>query len=354
MSSNITNELEKAKELIQKKLSLIEQMESGDLEILKNCGIEYERFSKHFTIAEEILRHHNDLLAFKELNELGEDCIQDIDLAEQELETSVTQLQALYSEKSTSPNSVTIEIKPGVGGEEAEIFACDLLNMYRRYANFKKWAWEVLKLQHTGKDQIKEASIKISGPGAFDFMTLEGGVHRVQRIPTTDSMDRIQTSTAVVCALPEDEEIEVELNKKDLRIIACRGGGPGGQSVNTTESAVSVLHIPTGIEVSLQDERSQTQNREKALAEVKARVMALRESQKNAERNQLRSTQSKDGDRSDKTRTYNYPQNRVTDHARKITLQNLDRVMDGEEMLDKFAAAIKAAHDAQPKPEKSL
>ncbi len=232
-----------------------------------------------------------------------------------------------------------IEIRAGTGGEEAALFAADLLRMYQRYAEIQKWKFELMHENDTGLGGIKEASASIAGRGVFAKLKFESGVHRVQRIPETETGGRIHTSAATVAVLPEVEEVDIQIDEKDLRIDVFRSSGPGGQSVNTTDSAVRITHIPSGVVVQQQDEKSQHKNKAKALKILRARLYEHQRAQKDAERAATRKSQVGSGDRSERIRTYNYPQGRVTDHRINLTLYKLDRVIDGS-ALEEFIQAL--------------
>lgn len=224
-----------------------------------------------------------------------------------------------------------VEVRAGTGGDEAALFAADLYRMYTRYIE-RHGGWRIEVLSHSDGTLggIKEAVFKVVGEGAFGAMRWESGVHRVQRVPVTEASGRIHTSAATVAVLPEAEEVDVEIHDKDLRIDVYRASGPGGQGVNTTDSAVRITHLPTGIVVSQQDQRSQIQNKAKAMEVLRARLLDLRISEQQAERSRMRKSQVSTGDRSAKIRTYNFPQSRVTDHRINFTLYNLPAVMDGD------------------------
>jgi peptide chain release factor 1 len=223
-----------------------------------------------------------------------------------------------------------VEIRAGTGGDEAALFASDLLRMYERYIDQRGWRLEMISRSEGVLGGIKEAVFKVRGEGAFGAMRFESGVHRVQRVPATEAQGRIHTSAATVAVLPEAEEIDVKIDEKDLRIDVFRASGPGGQGVNTTDSAVRITHLPTGVVVSQQDQRSQLQNRMKAMEVLRARLLDLRIAEQEAERSRMRKTQVGTGDRSAKIRTYNFPQNRVTDHRINFTVHDLDRILEGE------------------------
>lgn len=223
-----------------------------------------------------------------------------------------------------------VEIRAGTGGDEAALFAADLHRMYTRFIERRGWKIETISLSEGTLGGLKEVSFKVKGERAYGTMRWESGVHRVQRVPLTEAQGRIHTSAATVAVLPEAEEIDLVIDEKDLRIDVFRASGPGGQGVNTTDSAVRITHIPTGVVVSQQDQRSQIQNKAKAMEVLRAKLLDLRIAEQEAERTRLRRSQVSTGDRSAKIRTYNFPQSRVTDHRIGLTLHDLPRVMDGD------------------------
>lgn len=255
------------------------------------------------------------------------------------------QIMLLPRDAADDKNAI-LEVRAGTGGEEAALFAADLLRMYQRFADKHRWKFAIMNSSDTGIGGIKEASAEISGKGVFARLKYESGVHRVQRVPETESGGRIHTSAATVAVLPEAEELDVEINDTDLRIDTYRAQGAGGQHVNTTDSAVRITHIPTGIVVQQQDEKSQHKNRAKALKILRARIYdAEREAQANA-RAEDRRNQVGSGDRSERIRTYNFPQGRVSDHRINLTLHKLDRVLEGE-ALDEIVDALTAEDQAR-------
>ncbi|MBQ8540364.1 MAG: peptide chain release factor 1 [Clostridia bacterium] len=235
--------------------------------------------------------------------------------------------------------SVIVEIRGGTGGEEAALFASELFRMYSMYAEKKRWKIEIMNSNATELGGYKEISFSVDGQGAYSRFKYESGVHRVQRVPETESQGRIQTSAASVAVLPEVEEVELEINQNDLKIDVFRAGGPGGQCVNTTDSAVRITHLPTGLVVSCQDEKSQHKNKDKALKVLRSRLYELMEAERNASIAAERKSQVGSGDRSERIRTYNFPQGRVTDHRINLTLYKIDAIMDGEidELVDALA-----------------
>jgi len=234
--------------------------------------------------------------------------------------------------------SVIIEVRAGTGGEEASLFAADLYRMYARYAERRGWAIELLAVSESDSGAYKEAIAEVTADGAYSRLKYESGVHRVQRVPSTESSGRIHTSTATVAVLPEAEEVEIDLPEKDLRIDVKRSSGPGGQSVNTTDSAVRVTHIPSGLVVDIQDEKSQHKNKAKALAILRARLLDMKRQEQAEERGEQRRSQVGSGERSEKIRTYNFPDDRVTDHRIGLTVHNLPGLLAGD--LDRLVEPL--------------
>ena len=239
--------------------------------------------------------------------------------------------------------NIIMEIRGGAGGDESSLFAADLFRMYTRYADMKGWSYEIMSANETEVGGYKEISFSISGKYVYGSLRYEGGVHRVQRVPETESQGRVHTSAVTVAVLPEAEETEIEIKPEDLRIDVMRAGGPGGQCVNTTDSAVRLTHLPTGLVVIQQDEKSQIKNKAKALRVLRARLFELEESKKNAERAAARKSMVGTGERSERIRTYNFPQNRVTDHRINLTLYKLDQIMQGfcDELIDALCIYVK-------------
>ncbi|MEQ8247169.1 MAG: peptide chain release factor 1 [Alphaproteobacteria bacterium] len=262
------------------------------------------------------------------------------------LEEIEQQLKVLLLPKDEADErNAILEIRAGTGGDEAAIFAADLMRMYQRYAETRNWGFEIMSLSENDVGGYKEASATVTGRGVFERLKFESGVHRVQRVPVTESSGRIHTSTATVAVLPEAEEVDIKIEEKDIRVDVYRASGPGGQSVNTTDSAVRITHLETGIVVTQQDEKSQHKNRAKAMKILRARLYEAERMARDSKRAADRRNQIGSGDRSERIRTYNFPQNRITDHRINLTLHKLDRIILGEgvdEMIDALAAADQA------------
>jgi peptide chain release factor 1 len=259
------------------------------------------------------------------------------------LEQSI-QLLLLPPDPNDQRNTI-LEIRSAEGGEEAALFAADLFRMYARYAERKGWKVEVLSLSESATGGYKECIALVTGKDVYSQLRYEGGVHRVQRVPTTEQQGRIHTSTATVAVLPEADDVEVQVDDKDLEISIAASGGPGGQGVNTTNSAVQIKHKPTGIVVKCQDERSQLKNKSKALKVLKARLLELERERQEAEEVETRRSMVSTGERSQKIRTYNFPQNRVTDHRIRLTLAKLDRIIEGD--LEELVTALRTSREAE-------
>ncbi|NLJ25146.1 MAG: peptide chain release factor 1, partial [Firmicutes bacterium] len=300
---------------------------------------EFLRIDKELRDAREMQETDTD----PEMRELIVDEIGILEAAQEKLEGEL-QLLLLPRDPNDEKN-VIVEIRSGAGGEEAALFAGDLFRMYSRYAERQGWRTELMSSNPTELGGFKEIIFMIEGKGAYSQLKFESGVHRVQRVPSTEAGGRIHTSTATVAVLPEAQEVEVEIDPNDLRIDVYRSSGPGGQSVNTTDSAVRITHIPTGMVVSCQDEKSQHKNRDKALRILRARLLDKFEQEQAAELAKARRSQVGTGDRSERIRTYNFPQGRVSDHRINLTLYRIDAILDGD--LEELIEALQAAQQAE-------
>ena len=278
-----------------------------------------------------------------EMKEMAKVELENLVNIEKELEKEI-QIVLLPKDKDDSKNAV-LEIRAGTGGDEAGLFAADLFRMYQRYCDFKSWKFEILSVSESLTGSYKEAMALVSGDNVFSKLKFESGVHRVQRVPDTEASGRIHTSAATVAVLPEVEDVEVNIDEKDLRVDVFRASGPGGQSVNTTDSAVRITHIPTNIVVQQQDEKSQHKNKAKALKILRARIYDYEQNKLKKSQSEARKNQVGTGDRSERIRTYNFPQGRVTDHRINLTLHKLEQVLSGEsldEIIDKLLTEDKA------------
>lgn len=293
---------------------------------------EYKTVLQGIAEAKEMIAESDD----EEMRDLAKLELSDLEGQVTQLEMDVKKL--LLPKDPNDERDVILEIRAGAGGDEAGLFASELLRLYLRYAERKRWKVEILNTNDTGVGGIKEASVLIRGNGAYSKLKYESGTHRVQRIPQTESGGRIHTSTATVAVLPEVDDVEIDIKQTDLRVDVFRSSGNGGQSVNTTDSAVRITHLPTGMVVSCQDGKSQLSNKEKAMQVLKARLYEMELNKQNEQIAEQRRSQVGTGDRSAKIRTYNFPQARITDHRIPITLYKLDSYMEGEidEMIDEL------------------
>lgn len=301
---------------------------------------EMERTARELEEAEDMIKNEEDEdlleMAKEEINSLKER----IEREEKECKMLLVPPDPLEGK------NIIMEIRAGTGGEEAALFASDLFRMYTHYAESKRWKIEIISQNETERGGFKEIICSISGKDVYGSMRYESGVHRVQRVPETESGGRIHTSAVTVAILPEAEETDIEINEKDLKIDVMRAGGPGGQCVNTTDSAVRITHLPTGIVVIQQDEKSQLKNKNKAMRVLRSRLFEMEEEKKRKERSEKRKSMVGSGDRSERIRTYNFPQNRVTDHRINLTSYNLEGFLNGD--MDEFVEALKvqAGEDA--------
>ena len=306
-----------------------------DTEKLIKLNKEYAELTP---IVETIKKYKSDKDEIGELSKLINDNDPSIkELAEVELKEKKKSIIILENElmkllipkdENDKKNSI-LEIRAGTGGDEASLFAADLFSMYQKFSDINNWKFEILSISETGLKGIKEVICNISGYNVFSKLKFESGVHRVQRVPSTESSGRVHTSAATVAVLPEAEEVDINIEDKDLRIDVFRSSGPGGQSVNTTDSAVRITHLPSGIVVSQQDEKSQHKNKAKALKILRSRILDNEIQEKNKQRSLERKSQVGSGDRSERIRTYNFPQGRVSDHRINLTLYNLTEVLEG-------------------------
>lgn len=313
--------------------------EHADLEIIVNVYREYKGVIDDLQANKEMLFEETD----REMKEMMQEEVATLTAREAELKDKI-QILLLPTDPNDDKN-VFVEIRGGAGGDEAALFAANLFRMYTRYAENNRWTVELMSANETDIGGFKEVVFMIKGKGAYSKLKYESGVHRVQRVPDTESSGRIHTSTATVAVLPEVDDVEIEISDKDLKIDVFRASGNGGQCVNTTDSAVRMTHIPTGLVVSCQDEKSQLKNKEKALKVLKSRLFELAEAERSAGIAEDRKSQVGTGDRSERIRTYNYPQGRVTDHRIGVTVYKLDAYLGGE--IDEILNALITADQAE-------
>ena len=330
----------KVKEIVSKHSTLEKELSSGnidsknyakkskeysDLGNIINTAKDYLKFDNDKNDLEQIL---NDKKSDKEMISLAEKELANL-LEKKELNEKKLKIFLLPKDSDDQKNAI-VEIRAGTGGLEATLFCADLFRMYERVCSKKKWKIEIINISKSEAGGFKEVIFQVNGSNIYSYLKYESGVHRVQRVPTTETQGRVHTSAATVAVLPEVEEVDIKINDTDLRIDVFRSGGPGGQSVNTTDSAVRITHIPSGTVVSQQDEKSQHKNKAKALKILRARVYESEKIKKEKERSSNRKSQIGSGDRSERIRTYNFPQGRVTDHRINLTLHKLDEFLNGE------------------------
>jgi len=346
----------KVQNLIAKHAQIEKELSSGEIEKKK-----FAEKSKEYSDLNEIIKEAKDYFNFeknkKDLEKIINDTSSDVDIKElalveleelkknNEINEKKIKLFLLPKDEADTKNAI-IEIRAGTGGLEASLFASDLFKMYEKVSHKKKWLIEVISISKSDAGGLKEVIATIKGKNIYSSLKYESGVHRVQRVPDTETQGRVHTSAATVAVLPEAEEVDVKIEDKDLRIDVFRSSGPGGQSVNTTDSAVRITHIPTGIVVSQQDEKSQIRNKEKGLKILRSRIYELERQKRDDERSKDRKNKIGTGDRSERIRTYNFPQGRVTDHRINLTLHKLEEFMEGEifdEMIENLT--IQAQQD---------
>ena len=337
--------IKKVEHLIDKHRSLERELSSGNID-KKNFAIK----SKEYSSLGEIIQYAREYLNFKnqkkeldkiineqntdkEMNELAQNELMQL-IENNEKNKKILKLYLLPKDEADKKNAI-LEIRAGTGGLEASLFAADLYKMYEKVCHKKKWNMEVISISKSEAGGLKEAIMLIAGNNIYSTLKYESGVHRVQRVPETETQGRVHTSAATVAVLPEAEDIDIKIEEKDLRIDVFRSSGPGGQSVNTTDSAVRITHLPTGIVVSQQDEKSQHKNKAKAMKILRARIYEAEREKKNMERAQDRKSKIGTGDRSERIRTYNFPQGRVTDHRINFTIHKLEEFLSGE-MFDQM------------------
>jgi peptide chain release factor 1 len=343
-------EVEERYEQLSQQLSKAEIIANRD--VFQKYSKEYKSLTplvetfRMFSKAKEELAGSQELIASSNDADIREMAQEEAKVLQAVVEDLEGKLKILLLPKDPNDEkNVILEIRAGAGGDEAGIFAYELFRMYSRYAESRGWKVETMSYSDAGPKGLKEVIAMITGDGAFSRLKFERGVHRVQRVPETEGAGRIHTSTVTVAVMPEAEEVEVEIHEKDLRIDVYRSGGPGGQSVNTTDSAVRITHLPTGVVVAMQDEKSQHKNKEKAMRVLRARIYEAKLEAAEAERRDERRSQVGTGDRSEKIRTYNFPQSRITDHRIKISVSDIPGVLAGD--LDQLIDPVVAYYQAE-------
>lgn len=336
------------KEFAEVNVSLEDPAVFGDVQKVKTLSRRRKQLDPIMKLADEREKALRAIASAQSFE--GDAELKDIALSEaEEAKAKLPKIEAEIEEKMLPKDpdddrSVIMEVRAGAGGEEAALFAAELLKMYLRYSESRKWKTELLDISHGDAGGIKQATARIEGDGVYGELKFESGVHRVQRIPETEAKGRVHTSTCTVAILPEVEEVDIVIRPEDLKVDTFRSGGAGGQNVNKVESAIRITHLPTGVVVACQTERSQLQNRQNAMAMLRSRLYAAEQEKKNKERTDMRSTQIGSGDRSEKIRTYNFPQDRITDHRINQNFSNIPEIMEGD--LEDIVKAMKDAERA--------
>ena len=332
--------LQKVQDIITKHNELERELSSGEIDpkLFAKKSKEYSNLGNIITIAKEYVNYHDEKQDLEhiikdknndiEIIELAKKDLADLQVKREKYEDKL-KIFLLPKDEDDEKNAI-VEIRAGTGGLEASLFCADLFKMYEKVCSKKKWSLEIISISKSDAGGFKEVIFSVGGNEIYSYLKYESGVHRVQRIPETETQGRVHTSAATVAVLPEVEEVDIEIKDSDLRIDVFRAGGPGGQSVNTTDSAVRVTHLPSGVVVSQQDEKSQHKNKAKALKILRSRVYEAERQKKDQERSSSRRSQIGTGDRSERIRTYNFPQGRVTDHRINLTLHKLDEFLSGE------------------------
>ncbi len=332
--------LQKVQDIITKHNELERELSSGEIDpkLFAKKSKEYSNLGNIITIAKEYVNYHDEKQDLEhiikdknndiEIIELAKKDLADLQVKREKYEDKL-KIFLLPKDEDDEKNAI-VEIRAGTGGLEASLFCADLFKMYEKVCSKKKWSLEIISISKSDAGGFKEVIFSVGGNEIYSYLKYESGVHRVQRIPETETQGRVHTSAATVAVLPEVEEVDIEIKDSDLRIDVFRAGGPGGQSVNTTDSAVRITHLPSGVVVSQQDEKSQHKNKAKALKVLRSRVYEAERQKKDQERSSSRRSQIGTGDRSERIRTYNFPQGRVTDHRINLTLHKLDEFLSGE------------------------
>ena len=328
---------------LEKKLA---SMNNENFDEIARISKEYSDLKPLASKAKEFLRLQNELEGVKELiSSDDQEMKKEAEAEEERLKKQILTLEdelkiMLIPKDESDERNAIMEIRAGTGGEEAALFASDLLRMYAKYSEIRNWKTEIMDISQTDHNGVKEVVLNISGKDVFGNLKFESGTHRVHRVPQTESSGRVHTSAATVAVLPEANDVDVEIHEKDLRIDIFRSSGPGGQSVNTTDSAVRITHVPTGVVAQCQDEKSQHKNKAKAMKVLRSRIFEIETQKKEQERALERKTQVGSGDRSERIRTYNFPQGRVTDHRISLTLYKLEQILNGEYLNEIISGLI--------------